>query len=229
LDTLFPGGAGVHASQNFGTLNSAVLIPSAMTAGINLSSSDTFFYYDGSISALPEPRWARLGSGAPDFGKYPLAPDSQLIVRHNVGADTEITPIGDVYTTSYRALVNILSTGVDQDNAVFLNVPIDVSLIDSNLFQSGAIAGNPTFNAAASDSLLVYDNTAAGQNKSSAKTYFYHDGSILPAGWRLSGGGPTVYDSDIVFSLDKQVIIRKKGATMGSKVWDMTPSYLPFP
>jgi uncharacterized protein (TIGR02597 family) len=200
-----------------------------MTAGINLSSSDTFFYYDGSIGALPNPQWARLGSGPPNFGKHPLAPSNQMIIRHNIAGDTEITPIGDVYTTMNRTLVNVITTGVDQDNAVFLNVPVDVSLAGSNLVQSGAFAGNSTFNAAASDSVLVYDNSAIGQNKSSAQTYFYHDGTLLPAGWRLSGGGPTIYDAEIVFSLDKQVIIRKKGAAMGSEVWDMTPNYLPFP
>lgn len=230
LDTLFPGGKGVHASQNFGTPKTEILIPSTMTAGINLSNTDTFFYYDGSIASFPNPQWARFGSGAANYGTQPLAPDVQVIVRHNIGGDTEIVPIGDVYTTPYRSLVNVISTGVDQDNAVFLNVPVDVSLIDSNLFQSGAFAGNTTFNAGLSDALLVYDNTVVSQNKSNAKTYFYYSGALGSGpGWRLAGGGDPIRNADIVFSLDSQVIIRKKGGSAGSQVWNMTPSYLPLP
>ena len=230
LDTLFPGGEGVHPSSNFGTLNTEILIPSTMSAGINLSNSDTFFYYDGSLAPAPNPLWARFGSGPVNYGTQPLAPDVQVIVRHNVGGDTEIVPIGDVYTTAYRSLVNIISNGVDQDNAVFLTVPVDVSLNDSNLFQSGAFAGNTTFNAGLSDSLLVFDNTVASQNKSNAKTYFYYSGALGSGpGWRLAGGGDPIKNDDIVFSLDSQVIIRKKGGTPGSQIWNMTPSYLPLP
>lgn len=233
LDSLFPAGAGVHPSPNFGTLNTQILTPSTMSAGTNLSNSATFFYYDGSLGGgFATPQWQK--SGAPPstgFGKHPLPPDVQMIVRHDIAGDTEICPIGDVYTTAFRTPVNILATGVDQDNAVFLTVPLDVSLEDSNLFQSGAFDGNTTFSADASDSLLVFDNTAVSQNKANAKTYFYYtEPGFGGPGWRQAGEPPfNIKNADIAFSLDSQVLFRKKGGDVGSSIWEMTPTYLPFP
>ena len=233
LDSMFPAGEGVHPSQTFGILNSSILTPSTMTAGTNLSNSATYFYYDGSLGgSFSNAQWQKVGaSPLANFGKHPLAPDVQLIVRHNIGGDTEISPIGDVFTTKYATPVNIITTGIDQDNAVFLTVPVDVSLNDSNLFQSGAFAGNATFSAAASDSLLVFDNTSVTQNKANSKTYFYYTGAALGGpGWRQAGTDPTIIrNTEIAFSLDFQVILRKKGGTAGSTIWDMTPSYLPLP
>ena len=88
-------------------------------------------------------------------------------------------------------------------------------------------------NAAASDSLLLFDNTAVSQNKANLKTYFYYTdpGALFGgAGWRQAGTDPNIKrDTEVAFSLDFQCIFRKKGGTAGSVVWDMTPDYLPFP
>jgi len=231
LNTLFPDGKGVHASQNFGVLNSTVLAPSTMSAGTNLSNSATYYYYDGSIPTFPNARWQKAGVAPADWDNQPLSPDVQLIVRNNIAGDTQIVPIGDVFTTKFKTLVNILAAGVDQDNAVFLTVPVDVSLTDSNLFESGAFAGNSTFLPSNSDTLIIYDNTTVGKNKSNSKTYFYYTGAAAGGpGWRQGGTAPTIIrNNDIAFSLDTQALIRKKGAAMGSSVWEMTPSYLPLP
>ena len=229
FDSLFPSGEGVHASQNFGTRNSTILTLPTMTAGTSLANNATYFYYDGSIGApFDNAQWQKVGAPAlNDFGKHPLAPDVQFIVRHNLPADTEITPIGDVFTTEYRTPINIITTGVNQDNAVFLTVPVDVTLNDSNLFQSGAFAGNGTFSAAGSDSLLVFDNTNATQNKANAKTYFYYTGTFFGGpGWRLAGDPNTIRNAEVAFSLDYQVLIRKKAGTAGTSIWDMRPDYL---
>ena len=231
LDSLFPQGNGVHPSSNFNA-QTHVMTFSGDEAGVNLTNDNSFFYYDGSLGGLfSAPGWYRVGSSLfQNFGKHPIDPHAQIIVRHNVAGDTEFRCMGYVFSSPQRSIINVLGTGVPQDNTISLTNPLDVTLDDSQLFQSGVFEGADTFNPTSGDQLLVFDSNIREKNKSNSLTYFYYTGNLFGgAGWRLVGSDPSIIVGDaIAFSLSKQCIIRKKAGPVGSQIWLMTPNYLPF-
>lgn len=233
LDSLFPSGQGVHPTPTFANFNSEILIPDTMTAGVNLSNSETYFYYSG--AAAGGAGWRKAGSSPLGvWGNQPLSPDLQVIIRHNISTATTVVPMGHVFTAPYKTPVSRLASNVGQDNAVFLTVPIDVNLGDSQLYDpvsmTGAVEPNMTFLAANGDQVLVFDATEVNQNKSNAETYFYYGGAAAGGpGWRKVGDSPLIkHDGTDVFTLDKQVVVRKAApGAAATVIWGMTPGYLP--
>ena len=240
LNTLMPGGQGIHASTSHAgsQRKSEIIIPSS-AAGINLASGLSYYYYSGTAGAGPG--WRQAGGGISNIkNDDTLAPDLFFIVRHNVSTGglqpqndgrTEITPIGTVFNNTYRTLVNVQLDNTDQDNAIGLTVPVEVTLNESNIWESGAFVGSTSHaGSQRQDQILVFDNSVAAKNKAATFSYYYYSGAAgAGPGWRRAGGGISNIVNDVIFSIDKTVIIRKKGVVAGSVIWDMTPSYLPLP
>jgi len=227
LNTAFPEGAGVHASNSFAP-KSWVLLPDGTTTGTNLATESSFFYYSGSL--FGGEGWRKVGAATTEkFDDQILSPDSHLIVRHEIAGDTTVVCPGAVKMAPAAAVVRTFANNRSQDNPVTFNVAVPTSLAASRLSESGAFASSTTIGTPA-DQLLVFDNTQAGKNKAPAWTYYHYSGSANNGpGWRLLGGDASVkYDNEIVFQPSYGYVIRKAAAAEAAKsVWQMKPAYLP--
>ncbi len=227
LNTAFPEGAGVHASDSFAP-KSWVLLPDQTTTGTNLATESSFFYYSGSL--FEGEGWRKVGAATTvKFDDQVLLPDSHVIVRHEIATDTVVVCPGAVKMAPAAAIVRTFANNRAQDNPVTFNVAVPTSLAASLLSESGAFASSTTIGTPA-DQLLVFDNTQAGKNKAPVATYYHYKGSSNGGdGWRLLGGNAdTKYDTELVFRPSYGYIIRKAAtATAGKSVWKMKPTYLP--
>lgn len=227
LNTAFPEGAGVHASDSFAP-KSWVLLPDETTTGTNLATESSFFYYSGSL--LGGEGWRKVGAATTQkYDDQILLPETHLIVRHEVAIDTVVLCPGAVKMSSAAAVVRTLGNNRAQDNPVTFNVAVATSLAASMLKESGAFASSATIGTPA-DQLLVFDNSQAGKNKSPRWIYYHYSGTANGgAGWRLLGGDANVkYDGELVFQPNYGYVIRKAAAASAVRsVWKMKPAYLP--
>lgn len=230
LDTVMPNGQGVNQSTGFsGSTTSQVLIPNVTSAGINLATSAIYYYYSGAASGGEG--WRKQGSPwTQKFDSQILLPDSFFIIRHNVAGNTEITNSGSVQMTQIATVIGTIAPNTAQDNAIAFNAATPMSLSNSNLYQSGAFLGNSAFTP--KDSLIVFDNTVVGKNKSASAIYYYYTGAASGgAGWRKVGDPwTTKHDSTAVFQPGNGYMIRKAAAvTPASTTWIATPPYVAAP
>lgn len=221
LNTVFPDGEGVHASSSPLFRNSEILIPDQTSEGINLAASKTYYYYNG--TGLEGEGWYLFGSAGIADDTI-LWPDTYFVVRHNTASNTEIIFSGSVQMTKYYIPVNKLS--VKQDNFITIPVPVDITLSESQLYESGAFEAStsPLFRK---DELLVFDNDSIAKNKASSETYYYYTGSGLEGnGWYLFGSS-TKMDNEKVFKAGKGYIIRKASSPEAETIdWQALPPYL---
>lgn len=227
--TLFPNGQGVNGSAAHAgsARKTEILIPDETTAGTDLASSISYYYYTGALGVGPG--WRKGGVSGSLADDDILAPDSYFIIRHNVSTGTSIVNIGSVQMAGFRTVIRTLQSGKSQDNAIALTVAGNLSLDSSRLIQSGAFIGSTSHAASArKDTILVFDNATAGKNKTAAKTYYYYTGALPPgAGWRLAGESDKIINTNEVFIPGNGYIIRKKGTTTPSSTfWSFIPGYL---
>jgi uncharacterized protein (TIGR02597 family) len=207
LGTVFPGGDGVNASPTPGDRKSEVLFFEG--SGVNLSASRTFYYWNNG--------WRQVGAGGDLKNDEVILPDGMILVRHNSSTSTRLTVRGLVLLTKW---VVRLETGhvAQRDNFVALPRPVNVSLKDSGLIESGAFRASP-MPGSRTDELLVYDHSVIGKNKSPSATYFYWNKA-----WRRVGAGSLDVGTDEVFLPGKGVIIRK-GPAPNTAAWVNLPAY----
>jgi len=224
LNTLFPEGEGFADSTTF-TPAATIFFPDNQSAGINLSSADRFFYYSG--SSFGGEGWRKVDGGLSNiFDDELLFTDVSYIVRNESGSDFEMTIAGGVPMTAFRTPINTIASDVPQDNFVGMSVPVDMTLSESRLYESGAFTGSSSFTPV--DILYVYDNDVVGQNKSSSASYFYYEGAAFGGpGWRAQGDFNTIYDDVKVLKAGVGFIIRKAGEVApGSTSWATVAPYL---
>ena len=109
-----------------------------------------------------------------------------------------------------------------------MDVPVGLTLAQSNLFQSGAFQGTTSISGVGGDKLFVFDDTVAGTDKAASQTYYYYTGAGFGgAGWRLAGGGFTnIANSSVVFQPGSGYIIRKVAtATPTTAIWSVNLPY----
>ena len=211
LGTVFPAGAGVHASADETTRLSEVLVPDVTADGINASPAKTYYYSAG--------QWRQVGQGSAVKNDDCLLPDSFLTVRHRVATATVMNPAGDVVLSKLAVPLATSASG-KQDNFVALTRPVPVSLNDSGLVSSGAFQASPN-NLARTDELLVFDNMQAKTEKSASAVYFYAGGM-----WRKVGSGNVDVGATTVFSPGVGVVIRKNtNPAATTATWTNSPTY----
>ncbi|MGH8048381.1 MAG: TIGR02597 family protein, partial [Chthoniobacterales bacterium] len=174
LGTVFPAGAGVHASAGEASRLTEVLVPDVTANGINSPPARTYYFSSG--------KWKQVGQGDAVKDDDCLLPDSFITIRHRVATATVLSPAGDVILSKLSIPLATATSG-KQDNFVSLARPVAVSLDDSGLVSSGAFASSPN-NLARTDELLVFDNNTANTGKSASVVYFYAAGM-----WRKVGSG----------------------------------------
>jgi uncharacterized protein (TIGR02597 family) len=182
LGELFPSSSGFAVSSNVFAPVAEVQLNNLTAAGINLSSSASYFYHDGTSGFLTA-GWYQSGTlAASDSVK--LSPETYFTVRNQSGSDFDIVVTGAVP-------VDVVGTTVStetftQDNQLVNPYPSGLAL-DNSALTAVVNASSNVF--APGDSVVLFDSTGAGINRSSVASYFYHDGSsgFLTAGWYQSG------------------------------------------
>ncbi|HOW67930.1 MAG TPA: TIGR02597 family protein [Candidatus Paceibacterota bacterium] len=211
LGTIFPKGRAVHASSSQLIRKTEILIPNYQGTGINLSAIKTYYFLNDDSGGT----WRQFAhSGIKDDDV--ILPDVMFIVRHNIDTDTTLTVQGDVASSKWAIPLSTLLAG-KQDNIVALPRPIDVSLNNSGLIESGAFASSPS-RLVRTDELLVFNNTLKQKNKSAAATYYYCNGM-----WQRFPLTDDVGDEK-PFKAGTGIIIRKaSGPTI--QLWINEPGY----
>lgn len=225
LGTVFPGGTGIVASSDPFTAQTIVLLTDQESAGVNLSAPALFFYFDGT-GGFPEAGWYPVGNPfAAKADNDPLPPDSFFIVRSPATQTTNFVT-GAVAMNNFRTAIGNIANGVQQDNFVGFGFPIDTALADCGLQNSPGFQQSPDpFSPV--DILMLYNQDAAGVNKSVAQLFFYHDGTsgFFPAGWYKVGDPFSGSQDSVVIRAGVGVIVRKAPAAAGAAAWSATPSY----
>jgi len=214
LAKLFPSGEQITSSTSPVDLGTQILLPDMMGDGINLPANQTFFY----LGALD--KWFKVGSGSTDFSAQVVLPDSFMIIRE-AGESHDGCFSGRVPTDPITINLSAADS-TEQDNAVAIYRPIDVTLADSGLISSGAFVAS-TSPVDIKDQLLVFED-GAGVNRPPAATYFYIAGALNS--WFKVGSGSTSFNDALVFLSGNSVLIRKAPVAGGfTSKWTNSPTY----
>jgi uncharacterized protein (TIGR02597 family) len=227
LGTVFPNGQGVTASTShlLGARQTTILVPDQQNVGQNLVIGSSYYFYSG--AAAPGTGWRKAGVTDALANDEVIYPDNFFIIRTKAGQASSLTMLGGVQMCTLCAPLSTRAANTDQDNPVALPVASNLTLKQTNLFESGAFAPSTghTFGTRG-DQLFVFDNTVVGHDKIPSKTYYYFNGAN--PGWRMAGDTATVRDTDVVISPTTAIIVRKKAtATAGTAFWSVKPPYVP--
>ena len=171
LGTLFPDGS-------VPDLTSLLLFDRTQT-GINKSASTvfinyaTFGWYDGGTLSN-----SRI-----------IYPDESVVLRAPAGEVLNLTQVGAVPMERVRTLLSNETPGQDQDIRMTTGLPVPVTVGEYL---------NPGANGDL-DSLLIFDDSQSGQNKSAATVLIYYnsfgwyDGGTLADGYVLQPGQGFIY------------------------------------
>jgi uncharacterized protein (TIGR02597 family) len=229
LSTFFPGQIGITSTTNiFGTgALTQILLIDATAIGKNLAATHTYYYFTGSGNGGPG--WRRVGGGFANIKNDDvILPDAPIIVRQNNVATSQITITGNVPTSDRKYVIGTLVANTVQDNMIAVDLPVPLSLSQSNLFESGAFTGTTNIFGTTGDQLLVFNDATTGYNKAADSTYYYFTGATNGGpGWRKIGGGfTTIRNSDIVFQPGSGYVIRKSATVSPtSTVWTVPLTY----
>ena len=195
------------------TRQTQILMPDLTDAGINLSPSAIFFYYNSA--------WRLSGADSTvSYNDTILSPQTYFTLRNSTTATTFI-PTGGVYMNRTNTPLTTETTTA-QDNAVAVTRPTAVALNDLGLITNGAFtASTGSTTRTRGDTLLAYDNTASGTNKSPTAIYYYFNGA-----WRLSGADATVDYGMSTIPYGTGFTIRKVATSTGAtSFWQNTRNY----
>jgi len=230
LDTVFPGQAGISTTTSISGAGSLtrIFLPDSTSAGVDLASSASYYYYSG--TSFGGAGWRRSGGGLTNIKNNDiLSPDSYMIIRQDgISTNAVITIAGGVPSSTRKYIIGTLAANTDQDNAIAVDVPVPLTLAQSNLFESGAFAGTTSISGATGDKLLVFDDTTAAIDKAAVQSYYYYTGTSFGGpGWRLQGGGLTsIKNNTVVFQPGSGYNIRKQGtASASTVVWTLPLPY----
>ena len=189
-----------------------ILIPNYGGQGINLSTSSTYYFFNGA--------WRRFGNSPTENRNDDVLPHSGYFIVRNTNAETMLKVAGSVLMKDETTPLFTRTAG-RQDNFVSVTRPVDVALNDLGLITSGAFAASSSA-ASRTDELLVFNNAAPGINKSASATYYY-----LNNGWRKFGQNPATDFGTDVIPAGNGFVIRKATGTGATAFWQNSPTYNP--
>jgi uncharacterized protein (TIGR02597 family) len=219
LGTLFPGGAGVGASQDIYDPLAYVLVSDQETVGTNRGTASIYFYADGTDSNpvgwrnLADPEGAIQDTVAID-------PAITYTIRTGTAAQT-LTISGQVPSTALATTV--LTGSVSNDEYLSNPFPIDTTLAQSGL-QSVISASSDIYDP--TEYVLVNDDLAAGQNKGASAIYFYHNGADgNAAGWKDLADPEGANVTSAILKAGRCFTIRKASGSSSVTKWTAPVPY----
>jgi uncharacterized protein (TIGR02597 family) len=228
LSTLFPGQQGISGATGAagGGAATKLLFQNLTSAGINLPPIAVYFYYIGTGGFGPN--WRQVGSGTALRNDTMHLPDSYMSIRQDLVPTHTFVVCGTVPKGTRKYLLGTLSPNTAQDIHMALDVPVEMTLLNSQLYQSGAFKGTDDIDGTTGDLIHFFDDSVATLNKVPAFTYFYYSGSAHGGpGWRQVSGDPDAIQNDAaVFQPGSGFIIRKQAeAVPTTKIWTVSPPY----
>jgi uncharacterized protein (TIGR02597 family) len=220
FDQMFPANlSGLSYSNSLsGTAagrRTEVLVLNYDGIGENKSAANTFFYFNNG--------WRRQGAPLTvNFGPSNVVSAAQYVLVRNTNNSTPLTHVSFGNLASGEVTASIPTAAVKNDLYVSPGRATALTFADLQLGGTPAFASSTTATAAGRrDEVLVFDNTAAGVNKSSANTFFYFNN-----GWRRQGSPATVdFSSSNAVAGATGFLIRKAGGTPGAANWTSIPTY----
>ncbi len=218
LGTAFPAAnAGTSFIVSTGSvprsIKTQILLPDMVSPGVDLAANGTYFNLNGN--------WRLYGQDPTvSYDDTILPPTSPFIVRNSTTATT-FTPTGSVYMNRVSTPLDT-QTSSQQDNAVAVARPANVTLNDLGLIASGAFtASTGSTPRTLKDTILIFDNTASGTDKAATATYYYFNSA-----WRQFGQDPTVDYGATALPYGVGFIIRKAVNTAGTtSFWQNARNY----
>lgn len=204
-----------------------LLIPNYSAPGINQPYAKTYYFSNNVDGTVNNTGWRATDDiNTNSHDDDPLVPDGYMAVRNQNGAPTlNLTALGGVLTKKLATALNTM-TSQQQDNAVSMVRPIDVTLKNTGLSPNDGsfVATQPSSNtrsASIKDQLLVFSNSNVGFNKPPTAIYYY----TIPGGWRLLKDPRYDHGNDII-PAGSALIVRKATTTTGQSVyWTNAPTY----
>ena len=203
LGSAFPQGVAFHEETAPGNRELEVILTTQAAVGGGLQAKDVFYFYNGA--------WRKVGaSKSESFNSQILEPSTAFVIRNNAAAKTSYF-FGEVVTAPLAVPLQRSDSGL-VDNFVSIERPLDISLIELGLHDSGVFevttdANNPT------DQLLLYSLSSAGKNKQPTASYFFFNNA-----WRKVGADiNTSFDSDVI-SAGMGIAIRKAQAVQSDQL-----------
>lgn len=191
-----------------------LLFPNTAGSGINRSSIASYFIFNN--------QWQQVNGDGSNAGSVIIYPDAIKIIRQRavISHPTLYRCSGEVLATNFSIPLHTQIDG-PRDTFVGLPRPVDLTLSELNLWESGAFVqsvGTRAFERR--DELLIFDNSNAALNKSSAVSYF-HNGTS----WLAVGDNATNRDMDII-PAGAGFIIRKHQTAGGETAfWNNSAPY----
>ena len=198
-----------------------VIFRSLTAIGINKSASQTFFFHSSGT-------WRQIGVGTTPFDEQPIEPQRSFIIRNQTpsgaaASDLVFTSMGRVETGTQVTRLPFGASGTDNDLGVGIGVPVDITLRQLNLAGTSGFVTTTNI-LQVRDTVLVFDNSQPGLNKSSSASYFVLSNAStgnVPQ-WRRIGGGSTNFDNQII-PAGAAIQIRKKAVSPGGVAnWTQT-------
>lgn len=226
LSNLFSDAESIHATERLGHKQTLVLFPDRETVGVDLAPGSAYYYYAGG-APFGTAGWRKVGDPYTAQDNTIIAPATPLIVRHNCEASTQLTIAGNVLATESLLPIDLEISSEGQDVSIALNVPVKISLLESNLYQLGIVEGSGD-GANVTDYLFLFDNEAAGQNKQAEAAYFYYTGGQYgAAGWRDTRDMSVIVDNVKLLEPGQSYVLRKGSMpSSGTVGWRVLAPYL---
>jgi uncharacterized protein (TIGR02597 family) len=178
--------------------DSQILLLNSTSAGVNLSSSASYGYDSGN--------WYDDTFNPAD--NTPLAFGTAFIFR-NGGVATTLSMVGSVPMNKHRVVLRTRASNTDQDIAIGFSSPVPTTV------------GSLGLTFAEDDQILVFNNSATGQNKSAVATLYY----TTADGWVNDSFSPV--GNTYMLQPGQGYIFRKKGTpTAQALVWTALQPYL---
>jgi len=203
------------SSTRLSGLNTQILIPSYSGTGVNLSTANSYYFYNGV--------WNLYGETNPNHvaGDDVLINNGYFVVRNANTPTTTLTALGSV-AMGNSMLPLATEASIQQDNPVAIPRPVPVQLNALGLANSAAFTtSTSTRLSQLADQLLVFSGTSTGFNPSASATYYYYQGH-----WALYGdlNGAGVDHGTDTIPAGSGFVIRKEPTGTGASTFWQNPS-----
>lgn len=213
LATVFPDGLQGKSflkSASLASRSTEILVPNTTSVGINKSASNTYYFFNN--------EWRRVGSApTQNFNNTVLSPEGYFVLRNNSTSVLKFITLGSVLRTELARFVPTESA--QNDVPAVSGRPRKMRLAELGLGGTPAFATTTSL-ASRKDELQVFDNSAAGINKSAAATYFYFNNA-----WRKIGASPATSFNNELIDVGAAMVIRKASGVVGTAKWTQPPLF----